>query len=278
MNPQQGNNANGVNPQQGNNGTMSGFGPNISYENFSDEAIKAASRAEASTSNGVPINVVNANGIVSGRKMVDEEWRKIAICAGILAAGCLIGVVIVLFLMHFKISDLNKVQDELVKNKAGSSAIYSALGATNRDEALALINNQDMLTGADMAKINKILIDKYGANYVVDFADDTINQVRRGNLYTTVSLGVAQEEGTVRAIIYAKNANGEWKMAEFDKMAEDSCADSSDEDKLVLKTIGLCLPKDEAEQKAYSEVEEEKDEAKPTKKPAEKPVEKTKGE
>ena len=53
----------------------------IAYENYDDEAMKKAN--EPQDASAVPINVINAlnsNGIVSGRKVVDESWQKMAIC------------------------------------------------------------------------------------------------------------------------------------------------------------------------------------------------------
>ena len=77
-------------------------------------------------------------------------------------------------------------------------------------------------------------------NKFIDFADATINNVYQGAYYKIVSLGVAQEGGTARALMYSKVADGEWKMASFDKTADDPCKDATDEDKAALQTIGLC--------------------------------------
>ena len=117
---------------------------------------------------------------------------------------------------------------------------------------MAQLNKTDVLSGADLAQIHQILTDNYGSGYVIDFGDETINQVRKGSIYTTVSFGIVQEQGTVRAILYVKNADGRWKKAEFDKAAEDPCVNSSAEDKLVLRTIGLCTEPTEAEKQAMN--------------------------
>ncbi len=248
MNPQQDIQNQGIDPN--NPMHQMGYGStNISYENYDDEAIKKAN--EPQDASAVPINVinaVNANGIVSGRKVVDESWQKMAICAIVIVAGCLIGVVISVIIsnsLNSKISDLNLENNSL---KSSLNSIYGTLGVADSGTAIAQITSPDILSGADMSKVNDLLTEKYGANYAVDFADTTINNVYQGSMYKIVSLGIAQEEGTARAILYAKIADGEWKMASFDKMADDPCKDATDEDKLALSTIGLCEVATQAEE------------------------------
>lgn len=218
-----------------------GYGSSgISYENYDEEAVKRANAPQDDSA--VPINVinaVNANGIVSGRKVVDESWQKIAICAIVIAVGCLIGVVISVITsnsLNAKISELNVENRSLESSLNG---IYDTLGVSDNGAALNQITSQDIVSGADMQKINELLRGKYG-NYIIDFADATINNVYRGAYYKIVSVGVAQEGGTARAILYSKVADGQWKLASFDKLADDPCKDATDEDKAALQTIGLC--------------------------------------
>lgn len=240
MNPQQDNQTQGFDPNNPMN--QMGYGStNISYENYDEEAIKKANQPQDVSA--VPINVinaVNANGIVSGRKVVDESWQKMAICAIVIAAGCLIGVVVSVIIsnaLNSKISDLNIENSSL---NSSLSTIYGTLGVNDSGAAINQITSTDTLSGADMSKINDLLIEKYGANYAVDFADTTINNVYQGAIYKIVSLGIAQDEGTDRAIMYAKIADGEWHMASFDRLADEPCKDATDADKAALKMIGLC--------------------------------------
>lgn len=248
MNPQNNSNQN-FDPNNPMNQMGFGGSSEMSYENYDEEALKRANAPKDDSA--VPINVinaVNANGIVSGRKVVDESWQKMAICAFVIAAGCLIGVVVSVIIansLNGKISELNS------KNMSLTSSLnmyYDTLGVKDNSEVMTLITSPEILSGADMTKIDELLKGKYGAGYVIDFADTTINNVQRGAYYKTVSLGIAQETGTARAILYAKNADGEWKLASFDKMAEDPCKDATEEDRAALHTIGLCeLAKPEAE-------------------------------
>ena len=139
---------------------------------------------------------------------------------------------------------MNKEIANLKVEKSSSdnalSLIYSTLGVSDNGSAINQITSQDIVSGADMAKIDELLKNKYGAGYIIDFADATINNVYQGAYYKIVSLGVAQEGGTARALMYSKVADGEWKMASFDKTADDPCKDATDEDKAALHTIGLC--------------------------------------
>lgn len=213
----------------------------IAYENYDDEAMKKAN--EPQDASAVPINVinaVNANGIVSGRKVVDESWQKMAICAIVIAIGCLIGVIVSVIIANSLNKEIANLKIEKSSSDNALSLIYSTLGVNDNGSAINQITSQDIVSGADMAKIDELLKNKYGAGYIIDFADATINNVYQGAYYKIVSLGVAQEGGTARALMYSKVADGEWKMASFDKTADDPCKDATDEDKAALHTIGLC--------------------------------------
>ncbi len=244
MNPQ--NNMNmGNNPNEGQSADpiAQGFGgPNITYENYDDSAVKAVQQPQPDQG-GVPINVinaVNANGIVSGRKLVDESWKTMAIAAIVIAVGCLIGVVVAFFIQNAKSAEIDRQKNEISSLTRDLNNIYGTLGVSDYGAANNLITSTDILSGADLSAIDDALEAAYGQNYVVDFADATINGVTKGASYKIVSVGIAQEEGTVRAILYAKVADGQWKLASFDKTAENPCKDASDDDKAALRTIGLC--------------------------------------
>ena len=173
-------------------------------------------------------------------KVVDESWQKMAICAIVIAAGCLIGVIVSVIIANSFNKEIANLKIEKSSSDNALSLIYSTLGVNDNGSAINQITSQDIVSGADMAKIDELLKNKYGAGYIIDFADATINNVYQGAYYKIVSLGVAQEGGTARALMYSKVADGEWKMASFDKTADDPCKDATDEDKAALQTIGLC--------------------------------------
>ena len=102
MNPQENMQANaGTQPQQDLNAQNSdGFGGStIGYANYNDQIVQQ--QAQLQDPGAVPMNVVdivNANGVVSGKKVVDYIWQRIAVCMIVLAAGLLIGLVAVLMI------------------------------------------------------------------------------------------------------------------------------------------------------------------------------------
>ena len=62
---------------------------------------------------GVPMNVinaVNANGIVTGDKVVSYIWKRIGICSMIIAAALLIGIGISVIIMNNINQEKNKTE------------------------------------------------------------------------------------------------------------------------------------------------------------------------
>ncbi len=253
MNPQNNAPMMGGNPMDGQNadpmmGQSAYGGPNISYENYDDNAVRAAQQPQPEAQ-GVPINVinaVNANGIVSGRKLVDESWKSIAIAAIVIAVGCLIGVIVAFVIQNSTSAKNAEIQKERDQYSTDLKNLYSTLGVSDYGEANNMITSMDILSGADLSAIDAELEKAY-PKYVVDFADATINSVTKGAMYKIVSVGIAQEEGTARAILYSKVSDGQWKLASYDKTSEKPCKDASDEDKKALRTVGLC--EEESEKK-----------------------------
>ena len=232
---------------EGETPNIDGFGgPNIVYENYSNDAIKENQKEQDASS--IPINVinaVNANGIVSGRKVVDYIWKRGAICLMVLAMGLLVGLIIVLWMMSGKNADyvaLRKEKDALNNNCQG---VLTTLGASTKEEALARIANPDILDGGDLIEVNKLLAEKFGASYKLDLMDQNINFVRKSGYYNIVSLGVQRPGGSVRAILYKKVADGKWVMSSFDSAGEEPCASMEDDEKTVLSNIIVCEVQEE---------------------------------
>lgn len=227
--------------------------PSVSYENYSDTTVNAvneAKQANANADNGIPINVinaVNANGIVSGRKMVDELWQKLAICAFVIAGGFLIGMVIAVIFTFSLNGTIAEMKNKNTQTDGKLSDIYAVLGTSDQSSTMDSLQKTDTLNGGDLKLVNDLLVKKYGASYQVDFDDTNIAFVREKSGYKFVSLGIKQADGTVRAILYGKIADGSWKLSSFNSVATgtdaakaDNCKDSSDDEKVVLKLIDLC--------------------------------------
>ncbi|MCR5572962.1 MAG: hypothetical protein K6F57_04305 [Candidatus Saccharibacteria bacterium] len=255
MNPQQNDTQQGntENPQaQGQSvPNFDGFGgPNIAYENYDDNAIQQQQQAQQQASNAIPMNVVdvvNANGVVSGRKVVDYTWQRGAILLGVLAAGLLVGLIVALMIVVNNDKEIAKTKRELETTKGELNSIYAKIGVDDLSGAISRISSTEILNGGDLEEINTLLTGKYNASYKLDLADSNINFVTRNGVYKVVSLGIHRESGTQRAVLYEKIADGKWKLGGFDASKKDPCADSTDEEKEAIKEVIPCAAEEDKE-------------------------------
>ena len=234
--------------------------PNISYEQPAapePEPEDEMSKMLKEDPGGVPMNVinaVNANGIVSGEKLVNYIWKQISLYALIGVAAFMIATVVVGVIAININNTLNDVRAENGQKDEKLRMIYNAAGTDNTEETLAKINDLYYVTGGDMDEIHKLLAQKYGAGYQVDFGDHNINFVRKSGGYMLASIGVSRDTGTVRAILYEKIADGTWVMTGFDSTnTEDPCKGVSDDERNILKAMHVCdgaiedLPEDDGD-------------------------------
>lgn len=261
MNPQDSNSpANGDGEQGNGSPNFDGFGgPNISYENY-----KEAPAQPAPAPVQPAINVVNANGVISGRKMVDYLWQRLAYCGLVFSLVLLIGLIVTVVLVGNANTDRTKMEVE--KNSASNQVkgLYDILGVNTQEEAVeALTKEKELLNGGDLLKIDSLLRNKYGMDYAVDFADSNLSFVRINNVFKVVSVAIVRPTGTIRVILYGRIANGEWKLGGFDSMnTVDPCANSSDEEKEAIKGIFTCgepIEEEEEDAKKTSSTSDKKD-------------------
>ena len=249
MDPQQNNNQQAnANPQPQN---FDGFGgPNIAYENYDDNMVKQQAQAAQQDPGAVPMNVVdvvNANGVVSGRKVVDYLWQRVAVCMMVIAAGLLIGLVVSLVIVVTKNSEVASLNREKTSLNSELNSIYSKLGVSSLADAITQIDKIEVMDGGDLSEVNDLLTGKFGASYKLDLADANINFVIRNGVYKIVSLGVYRESGTQRVVLYEKIADGKWKLGGFDATKADACTDSTEEEKAAIDGIIPC-EKDEKQE------------------------------
>ncbi len=261
MNPQQNDTQQGdaTNPQaQGQNvqgqgvPNFDGFGgPNISYENYDDQAIQKQQQEQQQAASAIPMNVVdvvNANGVVSGRKVVDYTWQRGAVCLAVLAAGLLIGLIVSLMIVVNKDAELSDLKRQKTSLESEIAGVYGKLGVQDLAGAISQIEQTDTLNGGDLNEINGLLVGKYGS-FKLDLADSNINFIRKNGVYKIVSLGIYRESGTKRAVLYEKIADGKWKLGGFDANKTDPCADSTDEEKEAIKSVIPCTAEDNKDEK-----------------------------
>lgn len=247
MNPQQDNNQanmNGQQPQGQAEGNFDGFGgPNISYANYDDKAVQQQQQAQQQEAAPVPMNVVdvvNANGVVSGRKVVDYVWQRGAICLMVLAAGLLVGLALAVFLVVNKSSEVADLKRDKEQIQAEVNSVYTKMGVNDLSGAITQLDARETLNGGDLDEINRLLVEKYNADFKLDLADSNINFVIRNGVYKVVSLGIHRNSGTVRAVLYEKIADGKWVRTGFDASKPDPCQDLTDADKAAIDGIIPC--------------------------------------
>lgn len=255
MNPQQNETQQGTEGAQAPNSNAQNYdgfnGPNIAYENYDDKAIQQQQQEQQQEASAVPMNVVdvvNANGVVSGRKVVDYTWQRGAICLAVLAVGLLIGLIVSLVIVVNFDKEMASTKRELNSKDGELKALYAELGVSDRNSAVSQIMATDLLNGGDLSEIDTLLTEKFNANYRLDLADSNINFVQRNGIYKIVSLGIHRESGTKRVVLYEKIANGEWKFGGFDATKEDPCADSTDEEKEAIKNVIPCKAEEDEEE------------------------------
>lgn len=214
--------------------------PNIQYSQ--PEPVQPA--PQQMPEGAVPMNVinaVNANGIVTGDKVVSYIWKRVGICSMILCAACLIGVGIAVLMINNVNQEKNKMELSKLESDNNLTAIYESLGVEEQSTAITRINDVETLNGGDINEINVLLTEKFGADYVLDIADQNINFVRKSGAYKLVSLGIRRNSGSVRTIMYERIADGVWIMSSFDSTnPEDPCKDSPKEEKKALSGLDVC--------------------------------------
>lgn len=226
-------------------------GPNIAYENYDDKAMQQQQQAQQQEVSAIPMNVVdvvNANGVVSGRKVVDYIWQRGAICLAVLAVGLLIGLVFSLIIVVNLDKEMALTKRELDNKKSELNGLFVKLGVTNSGDAISQIDAVEMLDGGDLSEIDALLTEKFGANYTLDLADTNINFVQRNGVYKIASLGVHRASGTKRVVLYEKIAEAKWKFGGFDATKDDPCADSTGEEKEAIKNVIPCKTEEDEEE------------------------------
>ena len=222
--------------------------PNIKPQNDFLNAVKTATPDQmdvTSTRAGdVQMNVVNAinaNGIVSGRKVVDYIWQRVAICAMIIGSGLLLAIVAALiFINNLNISE-TKARADYNFAKKELSDIYETLGVEGQADALKLIGRDEYLSGSDLKQIKALLLKKFGTVSTVDYNAEKVNLVKYNKTYRVAVVQMSNAAGKTKAYLYAKAVDGVWKLANYNAADETNpCKDSSDEEKEALTPLVKC--------------------------------------
>ncbi len=244
----------------GNTGGGDGFdgfgGPNISYENFNSSEEQAKIDAEKKPAEEMTIALTNANGVVSGRPTVDYSWKNIAkALMGVTAIFC-IGMVVAVVITVMQINAKDAADKEKTATDRNLKALYELVGASDQSSAVeALSQEKQIFNGTDMAKLDKLLADKFGENYKIDYDDPSINFVKSNGYLKVVSLGIIQTTGTKRIIAYSRIATDEWQIGKFNTNALKPCENVEGDEAKAIKGIIDCEALQEDVDDAQKEAE-----------------------
>lgn len=187
------------------------------------------------------VNAINANGVVSGRKVVDFIWQRIAICAMVIGGGLICAIIVLVIIMN-NINVANAKQEATAKaTDSKLKEIYAVLDAADQSEAMTAAGQDEILTGNDILQIHNLLVKKYGSVSSIDPAGVSVNLIKVNKTFKVASFRMKNAAGTFRTIVYAKMADNEWKVANYDFDNEKNpCKNTSDEEKNALAGIVKC--------------------------------------
>jgi uncharacterized lipoprotein YehR (DUF1307 family) len=204
-------------------------GPNIRPVEFKD-----TSSPKAETPDSGPIHVVNANGIVSGTKLVNSMWRPLCIAlivVIILLAGGLVWVILKNNESAVEYRELSATSRTASSNL---TALYEQLGVDTQEEAVFAASVGGVLDGAAISSLNDTLTTQFG-EFAIDYTQVDFNSVQRVGGYKIVKIAINDK----KYVAFAKDDNV-WTVVEFVETLRDRCEGYSDEARLVVDKILSC--------------------------------------
>ena len=187
------------------------------------------------------VNAVNANGIVSGRKVVDFIWQRVGVCAMIIAGGCFIALIVAIIVANsYNVESVKRgLERDALQEKI--SDIYKAMKVDDQSGAMTSLSKEDAFDGADLNQVVTLVVGKYGASVEFDYTDNSKNFLRKNGVYKVLGLNVKTSAGSVPVILYSPVAKTSWKFAAYDATAKDDpCEKSTADEKAALKNIVTC--------------------------------------
>lgn len=204
-------------------------GPNIRPVDFKETAASGGASSDSGQ-----INVVNANGIVSGVKLVNGMWRTLSVVFLIVILVLGVGLAFV----FLKYDDANTKYNELVtmsnETNADLNALYSQLGVNNQEEAVFAASFGGALDGTTLSTLKDALSSQIG-ELSIDYTQSDFNSVQRTGGYKVVKLVINNK----KYVAYAKSDNV-WTVVEFIESLYDRCEGYSDESRLVVDKVLGC--------------------------------------
>lgn len=180
------------------------------------------------------INVVNANGIVSGAKLVNGMWRTLAV-AFLIVAIILAGGLVWLYLQNTSLNeDYKKLSETSSSTTSNLNSLYEKLGATTQEEAAFAASFGDTVDGADILSLRNAMVEKLG-DHTIDYSQSDFNSFQRIDGYRIAKLVVNGK----KYVAFAKNDNV-WTIVEFVESYHDRCDGYSEEARLIVDKLLTC--------------------------------------
>ncbi len=196
------------------------------------------------------VNAVNANGVISGRKVVDYIWQQVAICAMIIAAGCFVAVIVMIVIANAYNSNVIRLSTEKDALTGKLTELYSSLNVEGQGDALTTIAREETLDGSDIKQLSEMITKKYGKSVALDDTKESFNFAKKSKIYKIASIQVTTGTDKSRFLAYAKVSDGIWKESAYNEKDEKNpCKDMTDEDKKVMADIVTCPEKEEEKKK-----------------------------
>jgi hypothetical protein len=211
-----------------------------SVQNAAPEQLDVHTTQNGGTQMNV-VNAVNANGIVSGRKVVDFIWQRVGVCAIIIAAGCFIALIITIIVANsYNVESVKRgLERDALQEKI--SDIYKAMKVDDQSGAMTSLSKEDAFDGADLGQIVVLVTGKYGTNLEFDYSDNSKNFLRKNGVYKVLGLNIKTSAGSVPVMLYSPVAKASWKFAAYDATnKDDPCEKSTADEKAALKNIVTC--------------------------------------
>ena len=214
-----------------------------SVQNATPEQLDVQTTKNGGTQMNV-VNAVNANGIVSGRKVVDFIWQRIGVCAMIIAAGCMIAMIVMVIIANSINVEGVKAGLERDALKEKVEGMYKLLKVDDQADAIAALSKEDAFDGEDLGQLMVLITSKYGADVEFDYSDNNKIFLRKNGMYKVISLVVKTKSGSERVFAFSPVSKTSWKIAAYNAALDDPCEKSSADEKSALKNIVTC-PEDE---------------------------------
>ncbi|GEM_PF-4777719 len=204
--------------------------PNIKPIEFKD-TIAAKKRSEST--DGETLNVINANGIISGQKVVNGTWRTFAVVMVILFLIATAGAGYLFYMYSSVEKDRSDLSEKSGSYSAKLDSLYSVLGVSSQADALSAVKGEDVvLSQTEILGLKEALKGSYEISSI-DFSHEG-TFIKRVGSYKVFSF----YSGTDHVVAYVAK-DGKWKMLSYNDTATRPCSDYTQfEQNVVDKAIG----------------------------------------